>query len=235
MLSQAIARGVRFEICYAPGILASESSARRNLISNVVQLIRATRGRGLVISSEAKTALGCRAPSDVINLTAVWGLGQERGKEAICKEARSTIVCAQLKRTSYRGVIDFVYGGEKSETATPKQSQGKGEAQKKRKAGAITTNAAGEGGVESQNPLSNRELKRQEKRARLEAQKNITPSTNPSTKDTGLNGWCIYYKRSCTNGRLNHMSSLKILWVLCWTKTKTRKTPYLTTSVFLLQ
>lgn len=185
MLSQAIARGVRFEICYAPGIIASESSARRNLISNVVQLIRATRGRGLVISSEAKTALGCRAPSDVINLTAVWGLGQERGKEAICKEARSTIVCAQLKRTSYRGVIGFVYGGEKSETATPKQSQGKGEAQKKRKAGAITTNGAGEGGVESQNPLSNRELKRQEKRARLEAQKNITPSTNPSTKDTG--------------------------------------------------
>jgi ribonuclease P/MRP protein subunit RPP1 len=79
MLSQAIARGVRFEICYAPGILASESSARRNLISNVVQLIRATRGRGLVISSEAKTALGCRAPSDVINLTAVWGTGSREG------------------------------------------------------------------------------------------------------------------------------------------------------------
>jgi hypothetical protein len=57
--------------------------------------------------------------------------------------------------------------------------------QKKRKAGVITINITGEGGVESQKPLSDRELKRQEKRVRLGAQKNISPSTNPSTKYTG--------------------------------------------------
>ncbi|OCK77522.1 PHP domain-like protein [Lepidopterella palustris CBS 459.81] len=171
MLSQAIARGVRFEICYSPGILAVDSSARRNLIGNVTQLIRATRGRGLVISSEAKIALGCRAPADVINLASVWGLGQERGKEAICKEARSVVVTAQLKRTSYRGVVDVVYGGEKPMATPNKGAQGKAEAQKKRKASAITTNGNDGGEKESPKPPSKSDLQRQEKRARFESQK----------------------------------------------------------------
>lgn len=113
MLAQAIERGIKLEMCYSPGILAADSHARRNLISNATQLIRATRGRGLVISSEASRPVGCRGPWDVINLAAVWGLGQERGKEAVSKLARSVVVSAQLKRTSFRGAVDVVYGGEK--------------------------------------------------------------------------------------------------------------------------
>lgn len=133
--------------------------ARRNLISNATQLIRATRGRGLIISSEAKRAVGCRGPWDVVNLAAVWGLGQERGKEAISKEARFVTVSAQLKRSSYRGVVDVIYGGEKPEV--PKEEdKGKNDGSKKRKAGV------GDG---KEAPLSKRELKRREKKARMEA------------------------------------------------------------------
>ncbi|EON62122.1 hypothetical protein W97_01341 [Coniosporium apollinis CBS 100218] len=158
-LSQAIERGVRFEICYAPGVLASDNMARRNLISNATQLIRATRGRGLIISSEARRAVGCRGPWDVVNLAAVWGLGQERGKEAISKAARFVTVSAQLKRSSYRGVVDVIYGGEKPEV--PKEEdKGKNYGSKKRKAGV------GDG---KEAPLSKRELKRREKKARMEA------------------------------------------------------------------
>ncbi|KAF2146523.1 uncharacterized protein K452DRAFT_199289, partial [Aplosporella prunicola CBS 121167] len=113
MLSQAIERGIKFEISYAPGVVARDAAARRNLISNATQLIRATRGRGLIISSEAKAAIGCRGPFDAVNLAAVWGLGQERGHEAVSKEARAVVVSAQLKRSSFRGVVDVVYGGEK--------------------------------------------------------------------------------------------------------------------------
>ena len=75
MLSEAIKLGKKIEICYGQGILG-ESQGRRNLISNVTQLIRATRARGLIISSEAKAAVACRGPWDAINLAAVWGLGQ---------------------------------------------------------------------------------------------------------------------------------------------------------------
>ncbi|KAI9680108.1 MAG: hypothetical protein M1817_005125 [Caeruleum heppii] len=110
----AIARGIRFELCYAPGILASDSAARRNLIGNATQLIRATRGRGIVLSSEAKTAVGLRAPIDVVNLAAVWGLNSDRGRDAVDKEAKWVVVAAAMRRSSWRGVIDVVDDGQSS-------------------------------------------------------------------------------------------------------------------------
>lgn len=110
-VSAALKRGVRFEICYGAGIGGGMAGdARRNLIGGAMALIRATRGRGIIISSEARSALACRGPWDVINLAQVWGLGQERGKEAICEEAGKVVRLAQMKRRSYRGVVDIIDG-----------------------------------------------------------------------------------------------------------------------------
>lgn len=119
MLSMAVESGIKIEICYAPSLMTSDSTARRNVISNATQLIRACRSRGLIISSGATRATGCRGPADIINLAAIWGLGQERGKEAIEKLARSAVVTSALKRTSYRGVVDVIYGGKKPEPPPP--------------------------------------------------------------------------------------------------------------------
>jgi len=117
-VASALQRGVRLEICYSPGISPSSSSggsssndARRNLIANAGSLIRATRGRGIILSSEAKNALGVRGPYDVMNLAQVWGLGQERGKEGLCEEAGKVVRLAGMKRTSFRGVVDVIDGG----------------------------------------------------------------------------------------------------------------------------
>jgi ribonuclease P/MRP protein subunit RPP1 len=177
-LAAAIARGIRFEICYGPGVTGSGQEARRNLIGNAMALIRATRGRGIIVSSEAKRALAVRAPSDVINLACVWGLSQERGKEAVCEEARKVIAMASLKRTSWRGVIDVVHGGQKEisgshpeneKLATAKESttslEPNGDSLK-RKAPPDLELTAGE----IEKPLSKREMKRRAKKARLEAQ-----------------------------------------------------------------
>lgn len=148
------------------------------MISNATQLIRATRGRGIVISSEAKRAAGCRGPWDVVNLAAVWGLGQEKGREAVGQEARSVVVQAQMKRRSYRGVIDVIYGGEKPAIPTlpadvvkdkvkPQgQQQGTTNGQK-RKAGLMDERNKGQQ-TEEAKPISKREQKRQAKKARLE-------------------------------------------------------------------
>lgn len=165
-LGAAMQRGVRIEICYAAGLTSQDPIARRNLISNATSLIRATRSRGIVLSSEAPRAVACRGPWDVINLAAVWGLSQERGREAIGKEARAVIVQAEMKRRSFRGVIDVVYGGEKPETRENAQDQSKNGGQK-RKAGAISTGppAAGE-----EVTISKREKKRRAKAAREESQ-----------------------------------------------------------------
>ncbi len=74
----AINRGIRIEICYGQAT-GEDSSARRNFISNTMAIVRATKGRGIVISSEARNVLGLRAPADVLNLLGVWGLARERG------------------------------------------------------------------------------------------------------------------------------------------------------------
>ncbi|RJE23242.1 ribonuclease P [Aspergillus sclerotialis] len=173
MLAAAVARGVRFEICYGPGITGSGLEARRNLISNATALIRATRGRGIVVSSEARRALGVRAPWDVINLACVWGLSQERGKEAVCEEARKVTALAKLKRTSWRGIVDVVYGGEKPTehaghdkkgAANRKATPQAGKVDNLKRKASIGSEPALE---EPEKPLSKREMKRRAKKARL--------------------------------------------------------------------
>jgi len=176
MINEAVKSGKRFELSYAQGIATADSSVRRNLISNATQLIRASRGRGLVMSSGAAKAVACRAPWDVVNLAAVWGLGQERGYEAVSKECRSVVVAAKFKRTSYRGVIDVVYGGMKPtvqvEAKTGEEAAGKlkdaGRQQPgppKRKASQVE----GEKDDDSGQPISKREMKRRKKAMMLAA------------------------------------------------------------------
>lgn len=103
----AVARGVRFEICYAQ-LLAADARGRANFIANVTSLVRATRGRGFIVSSEAKTPLGLRGPSDIVNLLSVWGLASERGLEGFRSIPRSVVVNEGIKRNGFRGVIDVV-------------------------------------------------------------------------------------------------------------------------------
>ncbi|KAF3348709.1 hypothetical protein VdG2_03591 [Verticillium dahliae VDG2] len=49
-----------------------------------------------------------RGPADVVNLLAVWGLGAERGMEALRGNPRGVVVNEGLKRTSYKSVINVV-------------------------------------------------------------------------------------------------------------------------------
>nr|KAJ3419728.1 Ribonuclease P protein subunit p30 [Polyrhizophydium stewartii] len=65
-INAAIQRGVHFEICYAPAI--RDSTARRHIISNSAALMRATKGRNIVLSSELVQAFDLRGPHDIANL-----------------------------------------------------------------------------------------------------------------------------------------------------------------------
>lgn len=116
----AIRRGIRFEICYAQAVQDGGADKRRNFISNTLGIVRATRGRGLIVSSEAKSVLSIRAPADVQNLLNVWGMEQERAREALTVTPRSVVVNERMRRTSYRGIIDVVEGGERLIAATTK-------------------------------------------------------------------------------------------------------------------
>ncbi|EOO00488.1 putative rnase p subunit p30 protein [Phaeoacremonium minimum UCRPA7] len=121
----AVNRGVRFEICYAQA-LTGDARARANFIANTISLVRASKGRGLVVSSEARAPLSVRAPADVINLMAVWGLATERGTEALGVNPRGVVVNEGIKRRGFRGVIDIVEtpGKDANDTSGERTDEG---------------------------------------------------------------------------------------------------------------
>jgi ribonuclease P/MRP protein subunit RPP1 len=104
----AVNRGVYFEVCYGQLVAAADQRARSVWIANVMELLRATRGRGIVLSSEGKGPGSLRAPADVVNLLAVWGLGPERGLESLGVKPRAVVVNEGLKRRAFKGVVDIV-------------------------------------------------------------------------------------------------------------------------------
>jgi ribonuclease P/MRP protein subunit RPP1 len=178
MFAAAITRGVHIELCYGPGIIGN-ADQRRMLIQNASALIRVTRGRGLIISSECKDILACRGPADIVNLAAVWGLGQERGVEAVTTEARKVVVNSSFKRTSYRGVVDVIYGGEKPEKkqAEGKEQDGKANANKRK---FVEMNVAVE---QANKPLSNRQKKKLAKEAAAAKRSHTSASEQGSELD----------------------------------------------------
>ncbi|KAI5458065.1 RNase P subunit p30-domain-containing protein [Mariannaea sp. PMI_226] len=130
----AVARGVRFEVCYGQALTADQRG-RATFIGNVTNLVRATRGRGIILSSEAKEALSLRAPADVVNLLNVWGLPSEQGVLGFGAIPRSVVVNEGIKRSGFRGVIDVVQVAKKdiqdgandgqNTTSAEQQPQGK--------------------------------------------------------------------------------------------------------------
>lgn len=114
VLGTAVARGLKFEVSYA-GLATGDVGVRRNLIGNAASLVRALRGAkggGMVVSSEARKAAAVRAPMDVVNLGGLWGYGGQRGRMGIGGESRAVVVWAEMRRRSWRGVVDVVGLGE---------------------------------------------------------------------------------------------------------------------------
>lgn len=144
----AVNRGVYFEICYGQLVGSSDQRARSVWIANAIELLRATRGRGIVLSSEGKGAGNLRAPADVVNLLAVWGLGPEKGLESLGVKPRAVVVNEGLKRRAFKGVVDIVdvegkipgrdndgkdAGGDQKKDNTVKKQRGQKQQQSKGK------------------------------------------------------------------------------------------------------
>lgn len=119
----AVNRGIFFELCYSSAAVG-DSSARRNVINNVLSLLRASCGRGLIVSSQAGNALGLRAPADVVNLLCVWGMGREKALESLGVNPRAVVVNEGIKRTGFRGVINVINGGETPKNETKEKEKG---------------------------------------------------------------------------------------------------------------
>lgn len=142
IIGLAVRRGIAIELCYSGATSGGEAGAtgtqgasqvgasqaavnetevRRNAFTNAQALLRASRGgRGVIISSGARSALGIRAPGDAINLAVVWGMKPDAAADAVGETVRKTLAAARIRSKSYRGVVEVVYGGEKPEPVSKK-------------------------------------------------------------------------------------------------------------------
>ncbi|KAL5475147.1 hypothetical protein EMCRGX_G027210 [Ephydatia muelleri] len=106
-VSQAMERGLHFEICYSPAI--RDVTARRNVIANAQELVKMTKGKGnIILSSEARSDFELRPPEDVSNLCHLFGFKNDQCKGTLTTVCRSVLMHAVMRRETAKGVVGCV-------------------------------------------------------------------------------------------------------------------------------
>ncbi|KJE91126.1 ribonuclease P/MRP 30 subunit [Capsaspora owczarzaki ATCC 30864] len=98
MARVALEQGIVFELLYTDAIRNSES--RRSLILNALSLIRATKGRNVILSSGAQKPIELRSPYDVMNLGLLFGLTHERSRNCLTSLPRGVLYHAETRLTT---------------------------------------------------------------------------------------------------------------------------------------
>ncbi|KRX03996.1 polymerase/histidinol phosphatase-like protein [Pseudocohnilembus persalinus] len=81
-VQEAIKRGLYFEMQYSP--LFYQSDKKRIILQNMMKIVKATKGKNLVITSESQNFLQHRSPQDLVslkNFKGVISLVSEKDKE----------------------------------------------------------------------------------------------------------------------------------------------------------
>jgi RNase P/RNase MRP subunit p30 len=117
LVQEAIKRGIMFEICYSKSL--KDMNARRSFIANASSLVKATKGRNIILSSGARDLFEQRAPWDVINLACVLGMTIDFAHKTVVDNPSMALQHAEARKV-FKSVIqvdnkkDFIqkYGAE---------------------------------------------------------------------------------------------------------------------------
>ncbi|TFK23880.1 PHP domain-like protein [Coprinopsis marcescibilis] len=117
LIRTALKNGAVFEISYVgaiggnsdPALVEANaaengSSAKRNWWSSAREVVRVTKGKGLIVSSGAVNDSDLRAPRDVCNLISILGLSQDAAHDTSSKVPQSLVIRAETRKT-YRAVL----------------------------------------------------------------------------------------------------------------------------------
>lgn len=108
-VGQAIVKGIKFEMCYSgliagpagyetSGVLGTTGHLTRKVyFSNALQLIRASRSRGLLFSSGASEPLHARNYADILALMDTLGLKTSNAKDGFVKNPELALVSGRLR------------------------------------------------------------------------------------------------------------------------------------------
>lgn len=144
--SLALERGIHFEFSYSPSI--RDATSRRYLFSNLLSMLRLSRGRNLILSSGAAKEMELRAPWDVINLGVLCGIEPPLSKASVSAHARAVLLHAEARKT-----MKCVLREIKLDATEP--------------ASAASASGASAGGVHPKPKMTDEETKHKDKRAKL--------------------------------------------------------------------
>jgi ribonuclease P/MRP protein subunit RPP1 len=68
VIKQALQRGVTFEITYGSGCFEGSQAYRKNFLMNAMALVKVSKGKGIIISSDTDRRIYQRSPVDVVSL-----------------------------------------------------------------------------------------------------------------------------------------------------------------------
>eukprot|EP01023_Acetabularia_acetabulum_P019158 TRINITY_DN1971_c0_g1_i1.p1 TRINITY_DN1971_c0_g1~~TRINITY_DN1971_c0_g1_i1.p1 ORF type:complete len:286 (-),score=35.13 TRINITY_DN1971_c0_g1_i1:451-1308(-) len=102
-LQEAVKRGVVFEVLYRD--LLEDVELRKDYIGKVQQLIQMINGKGVIISSGAKSSSEMRSTDEIIALSTLFNLSEKRGREAISKTCEDLIERSREKRGLHQALI----------------------------------------------------------------------------------------------------------------------------------
>jgi ribonuclease P/MRP protein subunit RPP1 len=107
LVLNAIQQGVVFELVYGVTLrTAVPKDARRNVFASAKELVRITKGKGLLLSSAVQNCMELRAAPDLIALaSSCMGMEAARAKMALEENARQVVLAGYSKRRAHKGTI----------------------------------------------------------------------------------------------------------------------------------
>lgn len=112
----AVARGVRFEITYSSAVTGNA----KQCIANASMLFRASRNRGIIVSSGVRSCQGLRAPMDIANLVSLWGLKTSAAVNSISSIPEEAATQGILRaKSAKQTIIPMVILDKSSELKLP--------------------------------------------------------------------------------------------------------------------
>eukprot|EP00126_Sphaerothecum_destruens_P015593 Sdes_comp9622_c0_seq1m1102 len=99
----AIQRGIHFEITYSASI--RDSSCRRYFFHNATNLFRVTKGKNILLSSEAQKVLDFRSPYDLANLGLLFGYSSLSESFKTISKNPKAVISHGLSRKVFKSVL----------------------------------------------------------------------------------------------------------------------------------
>ncbi|XP_040165459.1 ribonuclease P protein subunit p30 [Anopheles arabiensis] len=99
----AVDRNIAFEIKYSPAIVTPAD--RKQTITRAHRYHMTGKSRNVIISSGATNPFQLRSPYDIANLGLIFGLTEEKSKEAIRGVPNRTLLSAEGRRLGKAGVV----------------------------------------------------------------------------------------------------------------------------------